>query len=208
MGIFTLFSKPSKRGSHKKSPHDAIAVIGLGNPGDQYEHSPHNAGFLVVDQIAQHYGHNITKLMMPFGGKLLQIKPESEGPSKKLVLLKPQKFMNKSGESVAKFLQYYNFSLTDDKDTNRVYVIHDDLDLNIGKHKITFGKSGKSHNGVTSINQHLGTTNYWRIRVGAMPPHKPKNPAAYLTHRIPKDYQPDFDQSITQTAQAFLDLLS
>ena len=111
-------------------------VVGLGNPGKEYENTRHNVGFMVVDKL----------------------KPEIEG--KKILLVKPQKFMNRSGEEVIKVVNFHKVDLAN------LYVVHDDLDIKLGEYKIQFGKGPKVHNGITSIEQALGTKDFWRVRIG------------------------------------------
>jgi len=110
-------------------------IVGLGNPGEKYKNTRHNAGFLVVDELE--------KLNWP-----------------SIVLFKPQKLMNRSGQEVKKLVKKYPL------DRNELYVIHDDLDIPLGKFKINFGKGPKVHNGLQSIYEQLGTKNFWHIRIG------------------------------------------
>lgn len=111
-------------------------IVGLGNPGQKYKNTRHNAGFLVVDELE--------KLNLP-----------------NMVLFKPQKFMNRSGAEVKKWLKKWKGRTLPD-----LYVVHDDLDIPLGKFKIQFGKGPKVHNGLSSIYEQLGTKDFWHIRIG------------------------------------------
>jgi peptidyl-tRNA hydrolase, PTH1 family len=128
-------------------------IVGLGNPGNKYQHTRHNIGFKVVDQIANNQEWKSSK------GKLEYLWLEMGG--EKVELVKPQAFMNKSG-LVLTYVKKKHPQLTGEN----LFVIHDDLDLEVGKFKLQFGKGPKQHNGLTSIYQHLGTDQFWHVRVG------------------------------------------
>lgn len=126
-------------------------VVGLGNPGDRYQKTRHNAGFLVVDEIAKS-----ADLKWQERGRL-------EGQiveSKNYILLKPQTFMNASGVSIQKAIHFYKIKL------KNLIVIHDDLDLPLDQAKVSWAKGPHAHNGMLSVEQQLGTQDFWRIRVG------------------------------------------
>ncbi len=129
-------------------------LIGLGNPGPKYRLNRHNFGFLALDHIA-------SKLDAQFSNKST-FNAEVAFASfqgHKIALLKPQTYMNLSGESVAKFINYYKIS------SENIFVIYDDIDIPLGviKHKIGGGSAG--HNGIKSIDAHIGNT-YHKIRLG------------------------------------------
>lgn len=117
-------------------------IVGLGNPGAKYQNNRHNVGFAVVDQLQT----EITK------SKLQD--PE------KILIFKSQNLMNNSGKFVRKLVDRYQLDLAD------LWVIHDDLDLVLGTYKIQFGKGPKVHYGVKSIEEELGTPDFWRVRIG------------------------------------------
>jgi PTH1 family peptidyl-tRNA hydrolase len=110
-------------------------IVGLGNPGEKYKNTRHNAGFLLVDELE--------KLNLPA-----------------VILFKPQQFMNRSGVEVKKLVRKYPL------DRNELYVVHDDLDIPLGKFKITKGRGPKVHNGLKSIYEQLGTKDFWHVRIG------------------------------------------
>ena len=129
-------------------------IVGLGNPGNKYQHTRHNIGFKVVDQMAgDQKWHQSNK------GKLEYLWLEING--EKVELIKPQAFMNKSG-LVMTYVKKKHPQLGGEN----LFIIHDDLDLEVGKFKIQFGKGPKQHNGLTSIYQQLGTDQFWHVRIG------------------------------------------
>lgn len=129
-------------------------IVGLGNPGKEYEYTKHNAGFLVIDNIANKLNVSINK--SKFKGLLCQTKINDE----KVILLKPQTYMNLSGESIIEVVNYFNIP------KQNVIVIYDDLDIQMGKLRIREKGSAGTHNGMKSIVNHLGTNNFPRIRIG------------------------------------------
>jgi PTH1 family peptidyl-tRNA hydrolase len=111
-------------------------IIGLGNPGEKYKNTRHNAGFLVVDELQK------TKLPKDF------------------IVKKSGTFMNDSGSFVKSLYTKYNLQNTD------LYIIHDDLDIPLGSFKIQLGKGPKDHNGIKSVDETLGIDEYWHVRIG------------------------------------------
>lgn len=111
-------------------------IVGLGNPGEKYKNNRHNVGYMVVDYLE--------KVGLPEG----------------VVAKKPDTFMNDSGNDVAKLMSKLKAQMSN------LYVIHDDLDIPLGKYKIQFGKGPKVHNGVSSVEEVLGATDFWRARIG------------------------------------------
>lgn len=130
-----------------------ILFVGLGNPGTQYALNRHNVGFMVVDVLADHFSFSAFKRR---GEAVIA---EGEIASRKVTLLKPMNFMNRSGISVSEFAHFFKIPLED------IIVAHDDLDLVPGKVKIKQGGGAGGHNGLRSLDAHLGQ-DYWRLRVG------------------------------------------
>lgn len=134
--------------------------VGLGNPGPQYAATRHNIGFMAVDRIAE--DHNFAPFRSKFNGLLT----EGTLRGSKVMLLKPQTFMNLSGQSVAETARFFKISLSD------INVFHDELDLAPGKIKVKVGGGHAGHNGLRSIHSHLGP-DYTRVRLGiGHPGHK------------------------------------
>lgn len=129
-------------------------LVGLGNPGRQYENTRHNVGWLVLDEIASSSGASIDK--KKFGAEL----GEAQVDGVRTLLVKPQTFMNLSGEAVGPAARFYKVEVPD------VVVIHDDLDLEFGTVRIKVGGGHGGHNGLRSLLAHLGSRDFVRIRVG------------------------------------------
>lgn len=127
-------------------------IVGLGNPGEKYLRNRHNIGFVVVDQLAKLVDGSAWTESKKFKAEIIQ--------SKEYMLVKPQTFMNDSGLSVAAICQFYKVKLTD------LYIVHDDLDITIGSYKIQHGKGPQVHNGLKSIEEKLGSDQFWNVRVG------------------------------------------
>lgn len=131
-----------------------MLVVGLGNPGERYAASPHNVGFRVLEQFAEHVGQ--VAWSNRFRGKFALTAVGGE----KVALLEPQTFMNRSGESVREAMAF--FKLTEDE----TLVVHDELDLPLGSVKLKRGGGEAGHNGLRSVSKELATRDYWRLRVG------------------------------------------
>jgi PTH1 family peptidyl-tRNA hydrolase len=131
-------------------------IVGLGNPTKEYEKTRHNAGFIVLEEIRsalEFPAFNLEK-------KFKSLVSEKNLAGDKIILTKPQEFMNLSGESVKKIMDFYKIPLED------IFIIHDDLDINLGEYKISSDSSAAGHNGVQSIFDMLGSQKIKRIRIG------------------------------------------
>ena len=128
-------------------------VVGLGNPGKKYENTRHNCGFMAIDFYA-------AKNSLTFKKKFNSLYSENIVNGEKIVLVKPQTYMNLSGNSVSKFMKFYNL------DTKDVLIIYDDVDFETGKFKIKRGGSCGGHNGIRNIIENLKSENIQRIRIG------------------------------------------
>lgn len=129
-------------------------IVGLGNPGNEYKNTRHNIGFQLLDYIAKY--NDVKFIKDKFNGKYAEMYINNE----KVILLKPQSFMNLSGEVVEKYVSFYKIDLSD------VLVIHDDLDMNFGRVKIVYDSSSGGHNGIKDIERCLGTRKYARLKIG------------------------------------------
>lgn len=135
-------------------------IVGLGNPGPEYAGHRHNVGFMAIDAIAS--AHNFP----PFRQKFSALVSEATLAGEKVMLAKPQTYMNRSGDSVAQIAQFYKLAPGD------ITVIHDELDLAPGKVRIKTGGGHGGHNGLRSLDAHLGP-DYQRLRIGiGHPGHK------------------------------------
>ncbi len=131
-------------------------IIGLGNPGMEYEQTRHNAGFLFLDALREKYELPAFTFQKKFNAEI------AEGilNSKKILLVKPQTFMNRSGQSVCALIDFYKI------DAESITVAADDLDIEIGKYKISKDTRAAGHNGIQNIIDIMGTQNFTRIRIG------------------------------------------
>jgi len=134
-------------------------IVGLGNPGKEYDKSRHNLGFMLLDHLAQRWQLQFSVQKKCFA----EIAKHNQ-----TYLVKPQTFMNDSGRAVQAMTKYY----ADQADTSvaeypNLFVAFDDLDLEVGQVKIQYGKGPKIHNGLTSIYDHLKTNQFWHVRIGA-----------------------------------------
>lgn len=134
-------------------------IIGLGNPGTQYQNNRHNIGFMAVDEIIRR--HNFSEPKKKFQALVT----EGVIGGEKVLLMKPQTFMNLSGQSAQAAAAFYKIPL------DQVIVFHDELDLASGKIRTKFGGGAAGHNGLRSIDEHLGQ-DYWRVRLGIGHPGK------------------------------------
>lgn len=133
---------------------DLMLIVGLGNPGSQYKQTLHNAGFLALDHFARKNSLQIESV------KMHGVYCSTRISGKKVLLLKPQTFMNRSGESVQAFMKYFHVDL------EKILVLHDDLDLMPGKLKMVNGGGAGGHNGIRSLIQHLGSKDFARFKIG------------------------------------------
>lgn len=129
-------------------------IVGLGNPGKEYEQTPHNMGFMIIDAFASK--HHIVINKNKFDGLYTEFMDQNE----KVILLKPQKYINLSGEVIKKYMDFFKISIND------LLIINDDLDMPFGKVKIKYKGSSGGHNGLKNIELHLKTQEYKRIKVG------------------------------------------
>lgn len=130
-------------------------IIGLGNPGEEYINTRHNVGFAAIDLITAKAG-----TIFSFEKKFNADVAKAEFNGSQAILAKPRTFVNKTGDAVNKLRAFYKVNTED------VVLIHDDLDLDFGSFKISFAKESGGHNGVQSVIDHLGTNQFWRVRIG------------------------------------------
>jgi len=164
-----------------------LLVAGLGNPGREYARNRHNAGYLVLDELVRrHSGSWRSK----FSGQVAEIRVGDA----KLVLLKPETYMNESGRSVGAAAQFFKVEPAD------VLVVHDEGDFDLGRLEVKFGGGLAGHNGLRSIAQHLKTQDFRRLRIGVGRPERgdPRSLADYVL----ADFEPhdDADDLVTRAA--------
>jgi PTH1 family peptidyl-tRNA hydrolase len=165
-------------------------VVGLGNPDDEYEGTRHSIGFEVADELARRAGARFSDKKF----KARVARAEIAGES--CVLLKPQTYMNLSGESVGPALGF--FKLT----TAEVIVIHDELDLPLGRVKLKQGGGHGGHNGLRSLKQHLPDDMFIRVRIGIGRPPPAWDPADYVLARFTSSERREAERAVNEAADA------
>ncbi|MES2069100.1 MAG: aminoacyl-tRNA hydrolase [Pseudomonadota bacterium] len=162
-------------------------IVGLGNPGPEYEQTRHNAGFWLVDQLAR----NNLQRDKNFNALVAKTRIANE----EVWLLQPQTFMNRSGQSVGALARFYKLT------PEQILVVHDELDVLPGVAKLKKGGSSGGHNGLKDITSALGTQDYWRLRIGIGHPRSlslQHGVADFVLHRPRKEEQPLIDEAIAR----------
>lgn len=168
-------------------------IVGLGNPGKQYEHTKHNVGFMTIDEIAKEKG--VSNFQKKFNG----VYAFYHTPNGKVYLLKPETYMNLSGECMIPFMNY--FQIADDE----VVVVYDDLDTAIGRLRLRESGSAGGHNGIKSIIAHIGHQKFKRVRIGISRPTV-GTVVDYVLSPFAADKQEEVQESVKRAAQAVIDL--
>jgi peptidyl-tRNA hydrolase, PTH1 family len=166
-------------------------IVGLGNPGPEYEQTRHNAGFWLVDNLA---GNSMAR-----ESRYNALAAKTRIAGQEVWLLEPQTFMNRSGQSVGALARFYKIAPDD------VLVVHDELDLPPGTTKIKRGGSSGGHNGLKDITAALGTQDYWRLRIGIGHPRNANSQQAvadYVLHRPRKEEQALINDAIARSLEA------
>lgn len=167
--------------------------VGLGNPGEKYGNNRHNVGFLALDSVCAF--HSFPAYITKYQGLMTAARMgEME-----IILLKPQTFMNLSGKSVAEVVRFFKIPL------EHVYVIHDDLDLEPGKIRIKKGGGNGGHNGLTSLDQHMGKE-YVRVRVGIGHPGHKDLVTSYVLGNFSKNDQNWLEPTLWNLGKRLLEL--
>lgn len=173
-------------------------IIGLGNPGKKYQTTWHNAGFSVLDLWLEKNKAEFSKFKpsAKFEAELAL----SDEVVEKIILAKPQTFMNNSGQAVAALAKFYKL------DSNDIWVIHDDIDLPLGKIRISQNSSSAGHNGIKSIIEKLNTQNFTRFRIGIQPNYELRMPTEkFVLQKIDKQSKVVIDQ-VNQKVTNALDM--
>jgi len=172
-------------------------IVGLGNPGPNYTRSRHNVGFSLLDLIAQEIGATFS-LQKRFNAEVAQ----GNRLNNNCILLKPMTYMNLSGESVSKFLNFYKSTAKD------MVVIYDDIDLSEGKVKLKDKGGHGGHNGMRSLINRLGTSDFARIKVGVGRPERADHDGDLVTDWLLKPVKRDvYDALIDSVLECTLDRL-
>ena len=170
-------------------------IIGLGNPGSVHLNNRHNLGFMGLDYLHKHYEFEEWKIKFDgmFAAKLFG--------SEKIILVKPQTYMNLSGSSVAKFKLFFKVSEDD------VFVIYDDIDLELGHIKLKRGGGDAGHKGVRSISQHLGTKDFNRLRLGIGRPRTKEEVSSFVLSNFSKAEKDKIVTSIQKFCEDFEEII-
>ena len=186
----SAFSRRLGNPRRKGTPADLL-FVGLGNPGEQFEGTRHNVGADVIVEMAERAGARLrkTKARALATGILLH--------DKRIVLAFPQTFMNNSGEAVRLLVRSFGI-----QEANHIVIVHDELDLDVGRLRLKEGGGLAGHNGLRSITQHLGTTEYVRLRIGVGKPPASQSGADYLLRRPSKQDRTILDQAVIEAADA------
>ena len=171
-------------------------VAGLGNPGEEYELSPHNLGFMVADRLAEQFGIRVTRK----DSKALIGLGEIDGRA--VMLAKPQTFMNLSGESLAPLMEKHQIEIQD------LVVIYDELDLPWGALKIKPKGSAAGHNGMKSVIQWFKTSEIVRVRLGIHPGHPIRSGAEFVLAPIKRSQMKELDEFVGFAADAVRSIIA
>lgn len=165
-------------------------IVGLGNPGREYELTRHNIGFMAINELAKRWNISLNeqKFKGLFGAGFVN--------GEKVILLKPLTYMNLSGESIRPLMDYYKIDVED------FVVLYDDLDIPVGKLRLRMKGSAGGHNGVKSTISHLGTQEFQRIRMGIDRPKNGMKVVDYVLGRFTSEEIPDVNHSIEKAADA------
>ena len=170
-------------------------IVGLGNPEEDYSQTRHNMGFNVINKISSEYKIEVKqkKFDALFGAGNIE--------DEKVILLKPQTYMNLSGKSVKQCVDFYKIEL------EKIIVIYDDIDLDKGKVKIRkFGSAG-THNGMKSVVDSLGTENFARVRVGIGKPDYKGDLMNYVIGYVPEEEKVILDKGCTKAKEGVIEIL-
>ncbi len=171
--------------------------VGLGNPGTEYEHTRHNAGFWWVDALARQL-----KLNLQHERSYQGLMARSQLGGQTIWLLEPQTFMNASGTSVVALARFYKI------EPEQILVVHDELDVVPGEAKLKLGGSHAGHNGLRDIQAKLGSADFWRLRLGIGHPGVKSEVIHWVLKKPSSDQRELIDACVTRSLQATDDLLS
>lgn len=165
-------------------------VVGLGNPGKKYENTRHNLGFIAIDQLAEALGVRVDRL------KFKSLIGEGRIGSEKVILVKPQTYMNLSGDAVREIMDFYKL------DPERLIVIYDDFDIPEGHLRIRKSGSAGTHNGMRSVVYQLKSDRFPRIRIGTGGSQKKEDLIRFVVGGFTKEEVPVLEDAVTKAVQA------
>ncbi|MDO4632925.1 MAG: aminoacyl-tRNA hydrolase [Eubacteriales bacterium] len=172
-------------------------IVGLGNPGSKYAHTRHNVGFDTIDVLADRYGIDVDakKFKAEYGKGMIE--------GQKVILAKPQTFMNLSGESVRELIDFFKID-----ETSELIVIYDDISLEPGQLRIRAKGSAGGHNGIKNIISHLGGQEFLRVKVGVGEKPKGFDLADYVLSRFSKEERVLVEEAFDRAAKAVVSLMT
>ncbi|MFZ9622107.1 MAG: aminoacyl-tRNA hydrolase [Ilumatobacteraceae bacterium] len=186
MALFGRSSRPDRRGT----PFSAL-IVGVGNPGREYERSRHNVGFEVIDELARRASVTLK------AGRDKALVAEVHGEFLHYLLAKPMTYVNNSGQAVGPLARRYGVT-----EVERVVIVHDELDLPPGVVRVKVGGGLAGHNGLRSITQHLKSQDFVRVRIGVGKPPSKERGGDHVLGRIPGPERELLDASVQRAADA------
>ena len=179
---------------------NAWLVVGLGNPGEKYASTRHNIGFLVADELAARLGGKFAS--NKYRALILETRLGVGVDAPKVVIVKPQTYMNDSGNAVAPLAQYFHCT------PEQIIVIHDELDIPFNALRVKIGGGDNGHNGLKSLTQSLGTPDYFRVRVGIGRPTTPQDTADYVLDKFNKSEKAAVPDLLMRSCDAIESLIA
>lgn len=170
-------------------------VVGLGNPENDYSQTRHNMGFNAINKIAEEYKINVNK------NKYKGLYGNGTIEGQKVILLKPQTYMNLSGKSIKEVVDFYKIDL------DNIIVIYDDIDIEPGKIKIRKSGGSGSHNGMRSVVEELKTERFKRVRIGIGAPEDKSDLIEYVIGAIPKEEKEKLNEGVELAKNAVIEIL-
>ena len=170
-------------------------IVGLGNPESEYANTRHNMGFNVVNEISEKCNIKVSK------SKFDALYGMGEIQGEKVILVKPQTYMNLSGESIIKFKKFYKIS------NKQIIIIYDDIDLDVGDIRLKPKGGAGTHNGMKSVVQNLGTEEFIRVRVGIGTPQNKDDMINYVIGAIPKREKEILNEGVKKAAESVIEVL-
>lgn len=165
-------------------------IIGLGNPGKKYENTRHNVGFITIDYLASKYGVSVTKL------KHKALYGDGSIAGNRVILVKPQTFMNLSGESVREIIEWYKAPMSN------IVLVYDDIDLAVGRIRVRPKGSAGTHNGMRSVLYQIRSDEFPRVRIGVGRPPEGWDLADFVLSRFGEDEKKAVEESVLKAAEA------
>ena len=186
----SLFGRRGAAAERRGTPADLL-VVGLGNPGGEYEQSRHNVGAEAVALLAERHGAALKR------SRERALVAEVRIGEQRVVLAFPQTYVNLSGEAVGLLVRRHGIT-----DPTRIVVVHDELDLPLGRVKVKQGGGLAGHNGLRSIKAHLHTDEFLRVRIGVGKPPSKEHGAAHVLRRVSKRDRVELDIAVQEAADA------